>query len=118
MTETVNDMNCIITSIDVDSAGMLKDLSFQLKNKIENLYMVLGTTIENKVNLSVAVSDNLVKDKNLNASSIIRELSAYIKGSGGGQPFFATAGGKDPDGIPAALLKAKEIAEKAGKENK
>ena len=64
--------------------------------------MVLGTIIEDKANLTVMISDNLTKEKGLNAGNIIREIAKEINGGGGGQPFYATAGGKNPDGIAAS----------------
>ncbi|MCA1747718.1 MAG: DHHA1 domain-containing protein, partial [Bacteroidales bacterium] len=72
-------------------------------------FLVLGTNQNKKALLVVMISDNLVKEKELNASEIIRKISVEIQGGGGGQPFFATAGGKNPDGIPAAMEKAREI---------
>ena len=61
-----------------------------------------------KVTISCYISKELVQSRNLNARQIVRELGKYIHGGGGGQPFFATAGGKNPEGIPMALEKAKE----------
>jgi len=68
--------------------------------------LVIGAEIEGKALLTVMISDNLVKEKNLNASNIIREVSKEIQGGGGGQPFYATAGGKNPKGLSLALEKA------------
>ena len=81
----------------------MKNLSFELKNQIDNLFFLAGAEIDSKAMLSLIVSDNLVKDKNLNATNIIRELSKEIQGGGGGQPFYATAGGKNPAGLSKAL---------------
>jgi alanyl-tRNA synthetase len=61
-----------------------------------------------KANVVVMVCDTLVKEKNINAASIIKEISGEINGGGGGQPFLASAGGKNPSGIPAALKKAEK----------
>ena len=72
----------------------------------------MGAEIEGKANLAIIISDELVKQKNLNASAIIREIAKEIEGGGGGQPFFATAGGKKPEGIDKAIAKAKEIISK------
>ncbi|MCA1759777.1 MAG: DHHA1 domain-containing protein, partial [Bacteroidales bacterium] len=103
---TENGINIIADQIDIDNAAMLKDLAFQLKNEVENLYLVLGADIDGKPNLAVMISENLVADKGLNAGQIVREAGREIKGGGGGQPFFATAGGKDVSGIQAAIEKA------------
>jgi alanyl-tRNA synthetase len=64
---------------------------------------VLTSVIDEKPQIAVMLSDNLVKDKNLNASNIVRELAKSINGGGGGQPFFATAGGKNVEGLDAVL---------------
>ena len=101
-----NGVNIIAGQVDVDNAGMLKDLAFQLKNEIDNLFLVLGADIDGKPNLAVMISENLVADKGLNAGQIVREAGREIKGGGGGQSFFATAGGKDVSGIQAAIEKA------------
>lgn len=105
--QLINGINFIAEKIDLDSADEIKDLSFALRNQIENLFMVLGAEVKGKPSLSVIISDNLVKDKNLNASTIIRELGKEIQGGGGGQPFYATAGGTNSHGIAKALEKAK-----------
>jgi alanyl-tRNA synthetase len=101
-----NGVNIIAEKVDVDNAGMLKDLAFQLKGEADNLFLVLGAEINGKPNLTVMISENLVEEKELNAGQIVREAGKEIKGGGGGQPFYATAGGKDPSGIPAAIEKA------------
>ena len=99
-------VNIISGIIDVDNAGMVKDLAFQLKNELENLFLVLGADIEGKPNLTVMISENLVQEKGLNAGQIVREAGREIKGGGGGQPFYATAGGKDASGLNNAIEKA------------
>ncbi len=104
-----NGINLIAERIDADSTDMIRDLSFQLKKQVNNLYLVLGSNIEGKANLTVMISDNLVTEKNLNASHIVREAAKEINGGGGGQPFFATAGGKNTDGIDKAIRRAVEL---------
>ncbi len=101
-----NGINIIADQVDVDNATMMKDLAFQLKNEVENLFLVLGADIEGKPNLTVMISENLVTDKGLNAGQIVRDAGREIKGGGGGQPFYATAGGKDVSGLGAAIEKA------------
>lgn len=105
--QMINGINFIAERIDLDSADAIKDLSFELRNQLDNLFMVLGAEVKGKPSLSVIISDNLVKDKNLNAGTIVRELGKEIQGGGGGQPFYATAGGTNPNGIAKALEKAK-----------
>ncbi|HPX06662.1 MAG TPA: alanine--tRNA ligase, partial [Tenuifilaceae bacterium] len=107
-----NGINTIAATVDIQNPDAIKDLAFQLRNEVENLFMVLGTVSGDKAMISVMISDNLVKDKGLNASAIIREAAKEIQGGGGGQPFYATAGGKSPAGLEKALAKAVEIATK------
>ena len=71
--------------------------------------MVVGSEDGGKANLTVLISENIAKDKNLNAGTIVRELAKEINGGGGGQPFFASAGGSNPNGIDSALEKAKGL---------
>lgn len=110
--ELIGDINVVTAKLKVDSVDDMKDLSFQLKDEIDNLFFVAGAEIDGKANLSIMISKNLVEEKGLNASTIIREISKEIQGGGGGQPFFATAGGKKPEGIEKALAKAQEIVRK------
>ncbi|NOZ47025.1 MAG: alanine--tRNA ligase [Chlorobi bacterium] len=107
--EHVNGINFLGKKLVVNSAGDLKDIAYQLKGEVENLVLVIGAEINQKANLAIMISDNLVKSKGLNASNIIREISKEIHGGGGGQPFFATAGGKNGAGIEKAIEKAKSI---------
>ncbi len=102
----INGINYLAKEIDLDANG-IKDLSFELGGEIDNLFLLLGTKQNGKALLSCYISKDLVASKNLNAGQIIRELGKYIQGGGGGQPFFATAGGKNPDGISEALVEGK-----------
>jgi alanyl-tRNA synthetase len=101
-------INYIAAKISADSPALVKDVAFQMKNEIENLFLVLAAEIRGKAHLSVMISENLVKSTQLHAGKIIKELAKEIKGGGGGQPFFATAGGSDPSGIEDALKKSEE----------
>jgi len=105
--QNINGINYLSANVKVDSAQTLKDIAFQLKAEVDNLFFVAGANIAGKANISIMISDNLVKDKNLHAGKIISELAKEIGGSGGGQPFFASAGGNNPAGIDAAISKAK-----------
>jgi len=105
----VNGINFLASSLPVDDAGIIKDLAFQLKGEVENLFLVFAAEIEGKASVHVMIADNLVKEKGLHAGNIIRELAKLVDGGGGGQPFYASAGGKNPNGIPALLAKAKEL---------
>ncbi|MES2379941.1 MAG: alanine--tRNA ligase [Bacteroidota bacterium] len=104
-----NGVNTLIELVTVPSAEQLKNLSFQLKTEIDNLFCVLGCELNGKPMLSVIMSDNLVKEKGLHAGNIVKDLAKEIKGGGGGQPFYATAGGNDLNGLANALTKAKTI---------
>jgi alanyl-tRNA synthetase len=101
----IGNVNLITAEVDLDMPT-IKDLTFKLRGSVANLFAVLANRSDDKANLSVMLSDNLVAEHNLNASTIVRELAKEIQGGGGGQANFATAGGKKPDGIKAALLKA------------
>lgn len=101
-----NGINIIAQKIDLDNAAVIKDLAFQLKGEVENLFLVLGAEINGKPNLTVMISENIVEEKGLNAGQIVREAGKEIHGGGGGQPFYATAGGKNVAGIEAAIEKA------------
>ncbi|MGB5498709.1 MAG: alanine--tRNA ligase [Maribacter sp.] len=105
--EEINGIQFLAKKVDLDAAG-IKDLSFEMGNTKNNLFLLFGTAQNGKALLSCYISKELVAERNLNAGTIIRELGKYIQGGGGGQPFFATAGGKSPDGIAAALEKAKD----------
>ncbi len=99
-------VNIISGIVEVEDAAMLKDLAFQLKGEVENLYLVLGTESNGKPNLTIMISENLVTEKGLDAGKIVREAGREIQGGGGGQPFYATAGGKNAAGLQAAIDKA------------
>ncbi len=112
-TEEVNGCQVIIRKVQVPDAGGLKQLGFELKNQLPSLFMVLGTEIKGKPQIAVVISENLVNGRNLHAGNIVRELASHIKGGGGGQPFFATAGGSDVNGLDKALAAARDYIPQA-----
>ena len=103
--QNINGINLIAERVALPNADAVKNLAYQLKDIVSDLFLVLATEIDGKPGLSVMISENLVKDKGLNAGNIVRELAKEIQGGGGGQPFFATAGGKDAGGLDKALAK-------------
>jgi len=104
----VGDVQCLTKRLDLDMAT-LKDLAFMLGEEVKDAFILFGSTQDDgKALLLCYINKELAKNKGLDAGKIIRELGKYIQGGGGGQPFFATAGGKKPGGIQEALDKAKE----------
>ncbi|MGN6394033.1 MAG: alanine--tRNA ligase [Mucilaginibacter sp.] len=107
--ELINGINFLAQKVQLPSADAIKNLAYQLKDIVSDLFLVLAADIDGKPSLTVMIAENLVKEKNLNAGIIVRELAKEIKGGGGGQPFFATAGGSDVSGLDNALHKAKSF---------
>ncbi|MFN8436217.1 MAG: alanine--tRNA ligase [Cytophagales bacterium] len=107
--QNTNGVNKIIAKVDLESAEAVKSLAFELKQQVENLFCVIGSSADGKPSLAVMISENLVSEKQLNASTIVRDIAKHIQGGGGGQPFFATAGGKNADGLDAALQQAESL---------
>ncbi len=106
----INGVHFLAKKVDLDTPT-IKDLLFDIGNEQENVFVVLANEQDGKATLSCFVSKNLVKEKDLHAGNIVRELAKHIQGGGGGQPFFATAGGKKPAGIPNALEAARHFIE-------
>ena len=106
--EAINGINFLATCIDMDP-DTIKNLTHELNRAIPDLFLVIASEYEGKVSLTVMLGEKLVKDRKLHAGNIIRELAKEIQGGGGGQPHIATAGGKNPAGIPAALEKARNF---------
>ncbi len=105
--QSINGINFIAEKIDLDSADAIKDLLYEVRSQVDNLFMVIGAEVKGKPSLSIIISDNLVTEKNLNAGAIMRDIAKEIQGGGGGQPFYANAGGSNLQGIGKALEKAK-----------
>ena len=106
--QAINGVNFIATQTDLD-AKSVKELAFDIEREVEHLFMIIGASDGDKATLTVILGKDVIESKGLNAGNIVRELGKHINGGGGGQPHFATAGGKNPDGIPAALEAAKEL---------
>ena len=101
------DIQVVLGQVKLPHADALKKLAFELKNELEQPFIVLAADIDGKPQVAVAVHEALIESKGLNAGAIVRELAKEIQGGGGGQPFFATAGGKDMSGLSKVLEKAK-----------
>lgn len=108
--EEVNGIQFLAKKVDLDAGG-IKDLAFEMGGQVDKLFLLLASENDGKAVLSCYISKNVVSETDLNAGTIVRELGKYIQGGGGGQPFFATAGGKNPAGIPEALDKVKGYIE-------
>jgi len=102
-------VNVIVEKIRFDSAEEIKNLLFEIRSQLDNCFCVIGAEVKGKPSISVIISDNLVKEKNWNAGNIVRDLAKEINGGGGGQPFYAQAGGSKPEGLDKALEKAKTL---------
>ena len=105
---TKNEIDFLIKEVDLDG-GAIKDLAFSLGQNRSNLFLVLASKKGEKPVLSCYISKELVAAKDLNAGAIVRDLGKHIQGGGGGQSFFATAGGKNVEGIAAALSAAEGL---------
>ena len=107
--EMVDGVHVIKAVLPVDPASA-KDIVFKVRQSLpEKLVCILGSVYENRPQLSIMLSDDMVKEHGLNAGKIIREAAKLIKGGGGGQPHYAQAGGKDADGVSAAVDKVMEL---------
>jgi alanyl-tRNA synthetase len=109
--QKIGDINFISVKLAID-AQMAKDLAFEMKKQMENLFLTIGHFADGKAGITIIISDNLVTEKHLHAGNMVRELAREIQGGGGGQPHFATAGGKNPDGLDKAVSKAFEFINK------
>ena len=108
--QNVNGVQFLAKLVDID-ANSAKDLAYEIGNTAKNIFLVFATADAGKPMLTCYISKELVAEKNLNAGNVVRELGKYIQGGGGGQPFFATAGGKNMMGIQESLEKAIKFIE-------
>ena len=108
----INNIRFISGKLETDSGDVLKNIASLIRNSSDNTILVIGSKNGEKANLLVMVSDKLVKERNISAVTIIKEIAGEINGGGGGQPFLATAGGKNPAGLERALSKAASLLQK------
>ncbi|MBT4337311.1 MAG: alanine--tRNA ligase [Bacteroidetes bacterium] len=107
--EEIKGVKFIARKIEIESADSVKDLVFEINRNSANTISLIGAQFCEKANLWLMMSNNLVDEKKLNAPDIIKVIGKEIQGGGGGQAFFATAGGKNPEGIEKAIQLGKEI---------
>jgi len=104
----VGDVHVLVEKVSLD-AQQIKDISFQMKEQLSNLFAVLVSEQDGKPQIAVTVAESLVKEKNMHAGNIVKDLAKHINGGGGGQPFFATAGGTKVEGIGEVLKAGEKI---------
>ena len=107
--QNINGVNLIAHNMPIQNTDVLKDLAYQLEREVGDAVIVFGCEVNAKPQLMVTISKNIVEEKSLDAGKIIRELAKEIRGGGGGQAFFATAGGSDSSGLDKAIEKAKDL---------
>lgn len=105
--QQIDGINFLATKIDMN-AGAIKDIAHELGGEVDNLFFFAGAENNGKATLTSYIAKNLVEEKGYDAGKIVRELGKHIQGGGGGQKFFATAGGKNPAGIDKAIAGVKE----------
>ncbi len=105
--QSINGINFIGARLPLNDANTIKTLAYQLEQEVGDALIVFGAEVKGKPQLTIAISKNLTESKSLHAGNMIRELAKEIQGGGGGQAFFATAGGKDASGLERAIEKAK-----------
>ncbi|ASS49354.1 MAG: alanine--tRNA ligase [Candidatus Fluviicola riflensis] len=106
--QSLGDVSLLEAVIDLDAASV-KDILFQLKGEVPNLVSIIGSTDEDKCAISICIDENLSGSRNWHAGTIVKTVAPLIQGGGGGQPFFATAGGKDASGLQNAIREAKSL---------
>jgi alanyl-tRNA synthetase len=106
--QSLGDVSFLEAVIDLDAASV-KDILFQLKGEVPNLVSIIGSTDEGKCAISICIDEALSGSRNWHAGTIVKTVAPLIQGGGGGQPFFATAGGKDASGLKNAINEAKAL---------
>src|SRR5690606_17590994 len=104
-----NGQTVIIEKVTVPNADVLKNIAYALRNQFEDLLLVLAADVDNKPQVTVMIGEALTQTKKFHAGNMVKELAREIDGGGGGQPFFATAGGKNLDGLDRVLAKARTM---------
>lgn len=112
--EIIGEIKFVGAVVEVGNADLVKQMAFDLQREVPNLFAVIGAQLDGKAHLSIMMDKALAKNKGVNASQMIREIAKFIQGGGGGQDFYATAGGKKPEGLQEAIDASKEVAKTIG----
>jgi alanyl-tRNA synthetase len=104
-----NGHTLILEKIEVPNADALKNIAYALRNQFDDLLLVLAANVDGKPQVGVMIGEKLAATNQFHAGNMVKELAKEIDGGGGGQPFFATAGGKNLNGLSAVLEKAKTM---------
>ncbi|MBT1708536.1 alanine--tRNA ligase [Fulvivirgaceae bacterium PWU5] len=107
--QQINGYHLILEKVTVSSADALKNIAYGLRNQFDDLLLVLAADVEGKPQVAVMLGEKLAETNRYHAGNMVKELAREIGGGGGGQPFFATAGGKNLDGLSAVLEKARKL---------
>ena len=104
-----NGHTLIIEKVTVPNSDVLKNIAYALRNEFDDLLLILAADVDNKPQVAVMVGEKLIEAKKFHAGNMVKELAREIDGGGGGQPFFATAGGKNLNGLDGVLQKARKM---------
>ncbi|MEX2235362.1 MAG: alanine--tRNA ligase [Cyclobacteriaceae bacterium] len=104
-----NGHTLILEKVTVPNADSLKNIAYALRNQFDDLLLILAADVDHKPQVTVMIGEKLMQSKKFHAGNMVKELAREIDGGGGGQPFFATAGGKNLDGLNKVLEKAREM---------
>jgi len=107
--EVINGVNVLATRIPLGDAAAIKNLAFQLEKEVPDAFILLASENDGKPLLTLIINQALSEARGLHAGNILRDLAKEIQGGGGGQPFFATAGGKDASGLDRAVARAQKL---------
>ena len=99
----------IIEKVSVANSDALKNIAYGLRNQFDDLLLILAADVESKPQVTVMIGEKLAQTNKYHAGNLVKELAKEIEGGGGGQPFFATAGGKNLNGLNAVLEKARKL---------
>lgn len=108
--QPMGSVQVLIEQVSLPDAAALKQLAFEFRNEVAQLFMVLAANIGGKPQVAVMIADELLDSYELHAGQLVKALAKSIQGGGGGQAFFATAGGKDADGLSQVVAEAKALA--------